>query len=727
MNAKVFIFVLVAANLSVLSAKEGDYLKIGKPKGDVDSRSDPHIPEKYRTTAVPDELLKMEVGQCTCSCCNDESEKNDQPAIAADIVIAIDSSACFANSHIIIIRYVNSIVKRISREMKLGAHDVRITILQFSDKTKIPVDFETFGGYTKGTSRKLVGRITRSLNDLRILGQSSFLNKALNKALKTFNEQSSPERKKVIIAVTNGNSHPDVTEKDLSHSIEALINNEVVVIPVAVSRTCNNIVREDVTCPNVNVLNRLGRINSRESFTGSFRNYYHMRDHESAAEVVDELKSMNDNVDSLECGTNQCNCTCEMPPGPKGPKGDKGDSVQGEPGIPGKVGLPGSDGTTGEKGEQGFKGIQGTKGNTGAPGVNGQHGEAGKKGERGDEGFPGKEGEKGEVGPKGSRGTPGPTGLPGYNGEKGSEGQQGVEGKDGMPGSKGEQGQKGLAGNSVEGQKGATGDRGDRGLQGDRGPPGDEGAKGETGRNGLCGAPGIPGKKGEQGLTGIDGANGGNGPKGPQGPRGEPGIKGNKGTSGNPGQPGKMGYPGQPGESGPRGREGPAGMKGVKGEPSTFNGPRGPKGATGEQGISGKPGNDGQDGYEGQPGPQGPRGLKGVPGVCGPIDFEEIRSQIVEIIRQLMPTECGSEPGSIPEGPHGPEDHPDIEGNTGESSNQGQPEGSGQHGEERSVGPKGEKWENTPFLSRYGRSKRSEYSTYDDEEEGGYGWMDFNG
>ena len=47
--------------------------------------------------------------------------------------------------------------------------------------------------------------------------------------------------------------------------------------------------REDVLCPNVNVLNRLARINSQES-QDSFRSYYHMRDHESAGEVVDRLK-----------------------------------------------------------------------------------------------------------------------------------------------------------------------------------------------------------------------------------------------------------------------------------------------------------------------------------------------------------------------------------------------------------------------------------------------------
>ena len=53
MNAKVLIFVLVAATLSVLSAKEVNYSKIGKPKGYVDlSRSDPNMPEQYRLENV---------------------------------------------------------------------------------------------------------------------------------------------------------------------------------------------------------------------------------------------------------------------------------------------------------------------------------------------------------------------------------------------------------------------------------------------------------------------------------------------------------------------------------------------------------------------------------------------------------------------------------------------------------------------------------------------------
>ena len=52
MNAKVLIFVLVAATLSVLSAKEVNYSKIGKPKGYVDSRFDLLLQEEYRLENV---------------------------------------------------------------------------------------------------------------------------------------------------------------------------------------------------------------------------------------------------------------------------------------------------------------------------------------------------------------------------------------------------------------------------------------------------------------------------------------------------------------------------------------------------------------------------------------------------------------------------------------------------------------------------------------------------
>jgi len=647
MQAKLFIFILLAVNLSGLLADTGYYPTKFQEKGDRRERVEYRDYNDYDAELEASEILNIEVvkGHCTCTCCEKPSELEMRQPIAADVVMAIDSGACFADAHGKIIAYVSKIVKRISRELKIGAEDIRIAILQFSDDIVLPVDFESFDSYSQYNSRKLAGKINRKLHDLEIIGQSSFLNKALDKSLETFKEQSSAERKKVIIAVTNGNSHPDVTEQNLSDSIQGLIDNDVTVIPVSVSRTCNNVNgREDVLCPNANVLNRLARINSQES-QDSFRSYYHMRDHESAGEVVDGLKSLNDNDEaSLENKCNQCNCTCELPKGPKGDKGDKGDSIQGERGIPGTDGSPGDNGKPGEKGEKGNQGIQGIEGKTGTPGVNGEKGEPGKKGKRGDVGPRGETGEQGEVGPPGLRGNPGQIGLPGSKGEAGRRGKPGLNGEDGRFGEKGEQGERGLPGISTEGEKGPQGDRGEPGSPGEEGPAGEQGPKGEAGRNGLCGAPGLAGKKGEQGLSGLDGADGAIGPVGPQGPRGYPGIQGSKGQVGNQGQPGERGMPGQPGSSGQRGREGPMGMKGAKGEPSDVEGPRGLKGETGDQGPRGESGIDGVDGPQGPRGGQGPRGYRGEKGSCGSVDFEEIRSQVVEIVRQLMPTECGSGP-----------------------------------------------------------------------------------
>jgi len=583
-------------------------------------------------------------GMCTCECCpNEPPAKLELPGL--DLVLAVDSSACFRDQHSRMIRYLTKLVKRISRddELTFGADNIRLALMQFSDQIKFPIEFDAFKSYTEGTNREITSKINRALNNLGFIGQGAYLDKALNQSMNALNEEPS-ERKKVIITLTNGKSHPDVTTDDIENSINGLRVSDISVIPVSVTRRCHlpsEASWNDNLCPDVTVMTKLARVN-REN-----RDFLTMKDQESMMEIVEELKAMikGNAPEQLVDQCRQCNCTCDLPVGPKGDKGDKGDSIKGERGEPGIDGTDGIDGLAGPKGERGQPGVQGEQGDQGEQGVPGKQGEPGERGKTGKTGPEGPQGEKGEQGDQGRTGPEGPEGQKGDQGDegkKGNPGRDGLDGTDGEKGAKGEEGPQGEPGIGIKGEQGEKGDQGPQGPEGEMGPDGNDGPRG---KHGLCGAPGPAGMKGERGVAGIDGADGVAGPEGQQGPRGFPGVQGMEGKRGEAGRDGAQGEQGVTGERGPRGREGVAGMKGEKGEPSNVAGPQGPEGVPGARGTRGVSGNDGLDGVQGAPGVQGPRGPRGEKGECTGIDFEEFRAKIVEIIRDLMPSECAdSEP-----------------------------------------------------------------------------------
>jgi len=587
----------------------------------------------------PQEVVQ---GMCTCECCpNEPPAKLELPGL--DLVLAVDSSACFRDQHSRMIRYLTKLVKRISRddELTFGENNIRLALMQFSDQIKFPIEFDSFKSYTEGTNREITSKINRALNNLGFIGQGAYLDKALNQSMNALNEEDS-ERKKVIITLTNGKSHPDVTTDDIENSINGLRVSDISVIPVSVTRRCHlpsEASWNDNLCPDVTVMTKLARVN-REN-----RDFLTMKDSESMMEIVEELKAMikGNAPEQLVDQCRQCNCTCDLPVGPKGDKGDKGDSVKGDKGEPGNDGVDGIDGLAGPKGETGEPGVQGEKGDQGEQGVPGEQGEPGERGKTGKTGPEGPQGEKGEQGDQGEVGPEGPEGKKGDQGDEGERGAPGKDGLDGIDGQKGAQGEEGPQGEPGIGIKGDQGEKGDEGPQGPEGEMGPDGNDGPRGKQGLCGAPGPAGMKGERGAMGEDGSNGVAGPEGQQGPRGFPGVQGMEGKRGEPGRDGAQGEQGLTGEQGPRGREGVAGMKGAKGEPSNVAGPQGPEGVSGARGPRGVSGNDGLDGAQGAPGVQGPRGPRGEKGECTGIDFEEFRAKIVEIIRDLMPSECANE------------------------------------------------------------------------------------
>ena len=99
--------------------------------------------------------------------------------------------------------------------------------------------------------------------------------------------------------------------------------------------------------------------------------------------------------------------------------------------------------------------------------------------------------------------------------------------------------------------------------------------------------------------------------------------------------------------TGPPGKDGPPGIEGIKGPPG-IRGLPGPQGSEGKQGKNGIDGMDGMngidglngiDGSQGPPGdigPGGPRGKKGPEGDIGKVDFRSIKSEIEDLIREIL-------------------------------------------------------------------------------------------
>jgi len=577
-------------------------------------------------------------GECSCVCCSPAAELRAPDPV--DVVLAVDSSACFRDHHSRMTRYMTKLIKRIGRDQELslvGSGNLRISVLQFSDIIKNPVPFKDS---TDGaTNKEVTSELTKAVNGLGFIGQGAYLNKALNQSLIQFQNNPRTNASKVIIVLTNGNSHPTVSQRAVQQSVDGLDQAGVTVIPISVTRRCHVQTQDmwvDNMCPDVNVMTKLGKI-GRNSNTP----FYTMKDSESITDVLDELrgKSIQKVAELNASPCNTCNCTCDLPPGPPGMKGEKGESIKGDKGD------QGIQGDTGDRGEKGAVGPQGETGAQGPPGLDGADGKDGSKGEPGERGEVGPQGPVGEQGIKGAtgeRGVQGEQGEPGERGPKGEEGEMGLagtrgeQGKTGAQGEKGDRGPAGENGIGIKGEPGREGRRGERGERGFEGPQGPQGAKGSRGG---CGIPGENGKPGLPGPTGLDGYDGQKGDMGVQGPRGYPGIQGQQGKDGLNGVNGPAGPRGATGARGPRGQEGEAGPKGEKGEPSTE---LGPIGLPGPRGPKGESCSDGQDGVDGLQGPQGKSGRPGPPGPPGPPGTlsDEIRSYIRQVVIELFPDKC---------------------------------------------------------------------------------------
>nr|XP_039263575.1 collagen alpha-1(XXVIII) chain-like isoform X1 [Styela clava] len=602
-------------------------------------------------------LPKSVMGQCTCKCC----EPKPAPYIAEpcmnDIIVAVDSSACFRDHHRRMVGFLENLVNQIHKlegDGGFGEDKTRLGIMQFSSEIKHAVSLSDFENYQNPeTSRNLRNAIRDKIVRLEFLGEGAYLDKALNETVGAFEGNPRPDEvlrkrgvpRKVVILLTNGKSHPNVKDTDIQNSVSLMEKNGILVYPVSVTKRCYGINGPDSLdwqeglCPDVNILNMIAQIQTTED-----SEFVSMRSRDVVQSLAKEATDCNFKPpDDLKSPCNNCTCDCELPVGPegeKGDKGDKGDSIIGEPGIQGEVGPKGDVGDIGAKGEQGEKGGKGEFGDKGDTGEVGPKGDQGLEGIQGPEGEVGEKGDTGEIGPKGDLGDKGDYGDKGDVGEKGDTGETGPEGLKGEYGDKGETGEKGDKGEDGIGIDGIDGRPGDKGDKGDLGNKGMIGPKGMTGPQGLCGKPGPAGIPGDRGLPGLDGADGSAGPPGLQGPRGEAGIQGRKGEAGQRGLDGDAGPLGPPGIPGPRGPQGEPGERGADGAESVVPGPRGPSGIQGQKGERGSAGEDGLNGLQGPPGSQGPRGNVGPKGEEGALNIEELKPMIVDIIRDLLPGEC---------------------------------------------------------------------------------------
>jgi len=621
---------------------------------------DANSPELINPTSFPATVI---IGSATgheefkCECCNGPAPLEVQANCPNDIIIAVDSSACFRDYHGRMTKFIDRLVRQIAKDEDLGysGHErSRVGITQFSSEIVTPLKISAFDDFTDPAENDaLMDGVLRAVEQMQFLGEGSFLDKALNNIAKQF--QKNPRRedlleeiarfpptepKKYVILLTNGNSHPNVTMSDLEKSIRKLEKLGVTVIPIAVTRECHGVMGtswEDGLCPNTVVLSKLAAVGRDSS-----KSFYEMKSRTSMNSVVEELKDCKDEIaaDLTAPPCNNCTCECDLPYGPRGPIGEPGTPTKGESGDQGPPGGAGDDGEPGPMGEIGQKGRRGRRG---PRGDQGDGGEPGVKGEEGIRGFPGLQGRRGDDGPKGfegnrgPKGNVGPKGRFGEPGEPGRPGRKGKVGGKGVPGNQGPDGRKGEPGIDVKGPDGEPGPKGPRGEPGRIGSPGNDGNRGPRGD---CGQPGAAGAQGEIGRPGEPGLDGGQGPRGRQGPRGASGRSGEEGPAGGRGFDGAQGEPGNQGRTGPPGSQGETGPQGDKGEPNFEPGPVGLPGQQGPKGPRGIKGPDGLDGREGRRGNAGPKGPQGYPGTEGDFDYDGLRGFIREIVKSMIPSEC---------------------------------------------------------------------------------------
>lgn len=638
--------------------------------------------------------------ECTCDCCDPQPPPAEHPN---DILIAIDSSACFKEHHREITKFIMKLIVRISREQGCEfGRNTRVAIMQFSSDIQYELHFSDFEDYTNPSENKqLAAAINRVVKKLTLLGEGSFLDQALTSADEYLVRHARASSRKVLIILTNGNSHPSVQDSSVLAVRDSLHAHGCLVIPVTVTTECTS-----WGCPNLAIMSALSTaghaIRNKRS-----AEFYQMPNGDSCvANIIDDLK-YGFSPEPEECNT--CTCSCDFPAPIPGQKGEPGQSIQGprgQTGRPGEMGPRGIVGQTGPRGAKGEAGVNGETGPQGYPGENGRPGEEGPQGKRGPRGqdgvgIPGDPGRPGEPGKNGERGEPGRNGSPGENGAPGAPGAQGPQGQIGMPGIQGERGPQGLTGPlGQKGDQGCKGDNGENGLDGAPGAPGvngipgavgkpglpgmngldglaglpgpqgpqgpqgvgvqgekgetgapglnsniagPQGIKGQKGQNGLCGKNGRAGDPGIQGPPGLDGLGGVAGPPGIQGPQGDRGPRGPRGKQGLQGLVGLSGPPGPAGDKGCKGEQGPAGGAGPAGH-NGADGIPGAPGAIGAKGESGEQGPRGYDGPQGQPGLAGPRGAQGERGEPGHMILnDELAAFIIDTCQSIMPTACADE------------------------------------------------------------------------------------
>lgn len=365
------------------------------------------------------ESLETGIGNCECKCCHAPGSywEPPPPSCMNDIIVAVDSSACFRDHHRRMKSFLQRLVGEIHRSKgsQFGVNETRLAIMQFSNATRdaiFPVTLDHFGNYqVPRGSKDLKAEVNMVIAKLAFLGMGAYLDKALDASVDHFAwalprpdsaiNNRRPLRKTVIL-LSNGKSHPDVTIQSVERSLQYLHGYGIKILPVSVTRQCysSSVGWNEGLCPDVAILNLLGK----NSYSDGDK-FLSMRSAGTVPIVVKEATECLGPAVILDEPCNSCNCSCELPRGHKGlpgPRGPEGNSIEGQKG---EVGPPGNNGPDGRDGPQGPKGQEGSEGEVGPPGEKGDFGLPGYEGPQGFKGEPGESGPSGEPGPRGPTGV----------------------------------------------------------------------------------------------------------------------------------------------------------------------------------------------------------------------------------------------------------------------------------------------------------------------------------
>jgi len=252
------------------------------------------------------------MGECSCVCCDNEpAQPLTQPKCPNDILVAVDSSACFRDHHRRMMKFLSKLVHRVGRETELeySGHDgSRLGLMQFSSDILFPLPISSFEDYTNPSSnRALTTQVSNSLDQLKFLGEGAFLDKALNATIGHFATyprddellaeiaQAPPSSpRKVVILLTNGKSHPSVTMDSIEQSVAGLRQAGITVIPISVTRECHytpensGMVSDEWNeglCPDPVVMNKLASVGRESGST-----FMEMKSQDTLPNVLNELK-----------------------------------------------------------------------------------------------------------------------------------------------------------------------------------------------------------------------------------------------------------------------------------------------------------------------------------------------------------------------------------------------------------------------------------------------------